>query len=94
MLHCFFGRKNSLAKVFSRSTSRNYIIRRGVKLNFKEWQEDLNKLLEGKSYKIIFEPGRYIVADSCELISKVLYVKKSGNKKKQRNTTNLATVVM
>ncbi len=50
-------------------------------LNFQEWQDDLNKLLEGKSYKIIFEPGRYIVADSCELISKVLYVKKSENKK-------------
>ena len=43
--------------------------------------KDLNKILEGKSYKVIFEPGRYIVADSCELISKVLYVKQSGNKK-------------
>ena len=50
-------------------------------LNFQEWEKDLNKILEGKSYKVIFEPGRYIVADSCELISKVLYVKQSGNKK-------------
>ncbi len=51
------------------------------KLNFKEWGKDLNSLLEGKNYKVIFEPGRFIVADSCELISKVLYVKKSGDKK-------------
>jgi diaminopimelate decarboxylase len=37
--------------------------------------------LDGKSYNIIFEPGRYVVADSGELYTKVLYVKKSGNKK-------------
>ena len=50
-------------------------------LNFQEWEKNLNKILDGKSYKVIFEPGRYIVAESCELISKVLYVKQSGNKK-------------
>ena len=47
----------------------------------QECVKDLNKILEGNSYKVVFEPGRYIVADSCELISKVLYVKQSGNKK-------------
>ncbi len=50
-------------------------------LNFNEWVKNLNNSLEGKSYKIIFEPGRYIVADSCALISKVLYLKNSGDKK-------------
>lgn len=51
------------------------------KLNFRDWQNDLNQLLDCKSYNIIFEPGRYVVADSGELYTKVLYVKKSGNKK-------------
>ncbi|OUX23370.1 MAG: diaminopimelate decarboxylase [Pelagibacteraceae bacterium TMED259] len=51
------------------------------KLNFRDWQNELNQLLDGKSYNIIFEPGRYVVADSGELYTKVLYVKKSGNKK-------------
>lgn len=51
------------------------------KLNFRDWQNDLNQLLDGKSYDIIFEPGRYVVADSGELYTKVLYVKKSGDKK-------------
>ena len=51
------------------------------KLNFRDWQNDLNQLLDGKSYNIIFEPGRYVVANSGELYTKVLYVKKSGNKK-------------
>ena len=51
------------------------------KLNFRGWQNDLNQLLDGKSYNIIFEPGRYVVADSGELYTKVLYIKKSGNKK-------------
>ncbi|MDB3863985.1 diaminopimelate decarboxylase [Alphaproteobacteria bacterium] len=51
------------------------------KLNFRDWQNDLNQLLDGKSYNILFEPGRYVVADSGELYTKVLYVKKSGNKK-------------
>ena len=50
------------------------------KMNFSEWEKDLNDALKEKSYKIIFEPGRFIVADSCELISKILYIKKSGDK--------------
>ena len=51
------------------------------KLNFQDWQNELNKLLKAKSYNILFEPGRYIVADSGELYTKVLYVKTSGNKR-------------
>ncbi len=50
-------------------------------LNFLKWQDELNQLMNDKAYKVIFEPGRYIIADSCELVSKVLYVKKSGGKK-------------
>ncbi len=50
-------------------------------LNFIKWQDELNKLMNGKRFKVIFEPGRYVIADSCQLISKVLYVKESGNKK-------------
>ena len=30
---------------------------------------------EAHELKVIFEPGRYVIADSCQLISKVLYVK-------------------
>ncbi|MDC3041600.1 diaminopimelate decarboxylase, partial [bacterium] len=50
-------------------------------INFDSWKNNCNKILSGKNYNIIFEPGRFIVADSCELISKVLYIKNSGNKK-------------
>ena len=50
-------------------------------INFDSWKNNCNKILNGKNYNIIFEPGRFIVADSCELISKVLYIKNSGNKK-------------
>ena len=49
-------------------------------LNFHKWKEDLEGLLKGKSYSVIFEPGRFIIADSAELITKVLYIKKSGDK--------------
>ena len=50
-------------------------------INFDSWKNNCNKILSGKNYNIIFEPGRFVVADSCELISKVLYIKNSGNKK-------------
>ena len=51
------------------------------KINFESWKDNCNKILHGKKFNIIFEPGRFIVADSCELISKVLYIKESGKKK-------------
>tara|TARA_Y100000996_G_scaffold400157_1_gene369882 strand:- start:3657 stop:4841 length:1185 start_codon:yes stop_codon:yes gene_type:complete len=50
-------------------------------LNFQKWQDELNSLMKEKSFKVIFEPGRYVIADCCELIAKVLYVKKSGDRK-------------
>jgi len=49
-------------------------------LDFVEWQKELENLLQGKKYHIIFEPGRFIVANSGELITKVLYIKSSGNR--------------
>lgn len=49
-------------------------------LDFDQWKKELEKLLKNKNYHIIFEPGRFIVADSGELLTKVLYIKKSGNR--------------
>ena len=49
-------------------------------LDFVEWQKELENLLQGKKYHIIFEPGRFIVANSGELITKVLYIKSSGDR--------------
>ena len=49
-------------------------------LDFDQWKKELEKLLKNKKYHIIFEPGRFIVADSGELLTKVLYIKKSGNR--------------
>ena len=49
-------------------------------LDFYEWQKELQNLLKDKNYHIIFEPGRFIVADSGELITKILYIKNSGDR--------------
>ena len=49
-------------------------------LDFNKWKVELENLLSDRNYKIIFEPGRFIIADSAELITKVLFIKKSGNK--------------
>ncbi|MFN3385445.1 MAG: diaminopimelate decarboxylase [Candidatus Thermochlorobacter sp.] len=39
-------------------------------------------LLKNTGLKILFEPGRYMVANASALISKVLYIKENHNKKK------------
>ncbi len=49
-------------------------------LNFELWVSELNKIMKNKNYEIIFEPGRFLIANSGNLISKVNYIKKSGNK--------------
>jgi diaminopimelate decarboxylase len=49
-------------------------------LDFNEWKKELQNLLKNKNYHIIFEPGRFIVADSGELITKILYIKNSGDR--------------
>lgn len=50
-------------------------------LDFNLWQSELNLILENKQYKIIFEPGRFLIANSGFLVSRVNYTKQSGGKK-------------
>tara|TARA_B100000767_G_scaffold197842_1_gene184810 strand:- start:696 stop:1910 length:1215 start_codon:yes stop_codon:yes gene_type:complete len=51
------------------------------KLNYKKYNIAIKKFLKNHKSKIIFEPGRSIVADTGSLISKVIYIKESGGKK-------------
>ena len=50
------------------------------KLDLKKYAKAVNKFLENKQAKIIFEPGRFIIGNTSILISKVIYIKKSNNK--------------
>ena len=50
------------------------------KLNFKKYSSYIKSFLKDNKFKIIFEPGRTIVADSGYLISKIIYIKK-GDKR-------------
>ena len=49
-------------------------------LNLKKYAQLVNKFLEKKASKIIFEPGRFIVGNAAILITKIIYIKKSNNK--------------
>ncbi len=49
-------------------------------LNFKKYSLNIKKFLKKNDSKIIFEPGRTIVANAGYLISKVIYIKE-GDKK-------------
>ena len=51
------------------------------KLDLKQYAQLVNKFVKNKNTKIIFEPGRFIVADTAILVTKVIYIKKSINKK-------------
>ncbi len=51
------------------------------KLNLKKYSQLVEKFMKNKDAKIIFEPGRVIVGDAGVLISKILYIKESANKK-------------
>ena len=51
------------------------------KLNLKKYSQLVEKFMKNKNAKIIFEPGRVIVGDAGVLISKILYIKESANKK-------------
>ena len=51
------------------------------KLNLKKYSQLVEKFMRNKNAKIIFEPGRVIVGDAGVLISKILYIKESANKK-------------
>ena len=49
-------------------------------LNLKQYAQLVNKFIKNKDSKIIFEPGRFIVANTAILITKIIYIKKSNNK--------------
>ena len=51
------------------------------KLNLKQYSQLVRKFTKNKNVKIIFEPGRFIVGNTAVLISKIIYIKKSNNKK-------------
>ena len=51
-----------------------------IKFNYKSYQESIIKYLGKYNSKIIFEPGRSIVANTGILISKIIYIKKNQSK--------------
>jgi len=51
------------------------------KVDLKKYAKLVSKFAKNKSVKIIFEPGRYIVGNTAILITKIIYIKKSNNKK-------------
>jgi diaminopimelate decarboxylase len=50
------------------------------KLDLNLYAKLVNKFLKNKKAQIIFEPGRFIIANTSVLISKVTYIKKSKDK--------------
>ncbi len=50
------------------------------KLNYNKYNLAIKKFLKNKKSKIIFEPGRSIIGNTGILISKIIYIKKSGKK--------------
>jgi len=51
------------------------------KLNLKQYSLLVQKFKKNKNIRIIFEPGRFIVGNTAVLISKIIHIKKSNNKK-------------
>ena len=49
-------------------------------LDYKKYQLVIKKFLNKYRSKIIFEPGRSIIGNTGTLISKIIYIKKSGKK--------------
>lgn len=50
-------------------------------LDYKKYRLVIKKFLKKNKSKIIFEPGRSIIGNTGTLISKIIYIKKSGKKK-------------
>jgi len=50
-------------------------------INLSQYAKLVNKFTKNKDSKIIFEPGRFIIGNAAILISKIIYIKKSNNKK-------------
>ena len=51
------------------------------KLDYSELSKNIYKFSKKNNCKIIFEPGRSIVGDTAVLLTKVIYIKNSSNKK-------------
>ena len=51
------------------------------KLDLKQYFQLVRKFTKNKNIKIIFEPGRFIIGNTAVLISKIIYIKKSNNRK-------------
>ena len=49
-------------------------------INLKQYAGLIKKFLKNKNSRIIFEPGRFIIANTGILITKVIYIKKSNAK--------------
>ena len=49
-------------------------------LNYNKYNTSIKKFLKNHKSKIIFEPGRSIIGNTGLLVSKVIYIKKSGRK--------------
>ena len=50
------------------------------KLNLNQYAKLVSKFLKNKNAQIIFEPGRFIIANTSILVTKIIYIKKSNNK--------------
>jgi len=50
-------------------------------ISVKDYGKKISRLLKGKSYRIIFEPGRYITGNAGVLVAGVHLIKKSSKKK-------------
>jgi len=50
-------------------------------MNIKKYAKSINKFLNNKDSKIIFEPGRFIIGNAAILIAKIIYIKKSSGKR-------------
>ena len=51
------------------------------KLNYKKYNRSINIFLKKNKVKIIFEPGRSIIGNTGVLLTKVIYIKESKNRK-------------
>ena len=51
------------------------------KLDLNQYSVLVNKFLKNKKVQIIFEPGRFTSGNTSILVAKVIYIKKSDNKK-------------
>ena len=50
------------------------------KIDIKNYSTLVQKFQKETNCKIIFEPGRYIVGNTGSLVSKIVFIKKNGNK--------------